>query len=347
MRNYLPIKPSPSPKMMNTCQSKSAFTLIELILVIAIVAIISTLAVNKFGNISENAKKQVNIANITRVSSALETYVAASAAAEKNVSFDKLDSLTRYDASTGAAGSLGDLSKIDALLVYTNIDGNVGLSSEIARAPQNSYAGTSAGILGTYYLSQSDVSVLQKDLNLKFVMRGYPAKLNVPYYQFHGDDGSYVSGSVSNPDTCCSVVCSNAPGMAVAVVNPGATRNNTPVGPNIYRACGSDVSYSGVTYKVMVNGNDCNSNDDAFKKLMAGDGILMAFGLGGNCALVGNSTAGLDSAPVSPVMDKTEYRRYIVLIRVKYTEAAGKYTAVSAQYAGVMDPQGNTLGMLR
>lgn len=326
---------------------KSGFTLIELILVIAIIAIISTLAVNKLGNISENAKKQVNVANLTRVSSTLETYVAASAAAEKDIYFNKLDSLTRYDAAKGAPGSLVDLSKIDALLVYTNVDGNVGLSAEIARAPQNSYAGTSAGILGTYYLTQSDVEVLARDMGFKFVMRGYPMALNVPYYQFHGEDGSYVSGSINNPDTCCSVVCSNAPGMAVAVVNPGATRNNSPVGPEIYRACGSDVSYSGITYKVMVNGEDCNSNDDAFRKLMTGDGILMAFGLGGNSSLVGNATAGLDSAPVSPAMDKTEYRRYLVLIRVKYTQSPGGYTAVSAQYAGVMDPRGNTLSMLR
>lgn len=332
---------------MNTSSTKTGFTLIELILVIAIIAIISTLAVNKLGNISENAKKQVNIANLTRISSALETYVAASAAAEKDVVLDKLDSLTTYNAAKGAPGSLGDLSKIDALLVYTNIEGNVGLSTEIATAPQNSYAGTSAGILGTYYLTQSDVEVLERDLRFRFVMRGYPAKLGVPYYQFHGEDGSYVSGSVNNPDTCCSVVCSNAPGTAVAVVNPGATRSNTPVGPNIYRACGSDVSYSGVSYKVMVNGADCNSNEDAFKKLMSGDGILMAFGLGANCSLIGNGTSGLDSAPVSPVMDKTEYRRYLVLVRVKYSEANGKFTAISAQYAGVMDPAGNTLGMLR
>lgn len=333
---------------MNTQKAKSGFTLIELILVIAIIAIISTLAVNKLGNISENAKKQVNIANLTRISSAVETYVAASAAAEQDVSFNKLDSLTRYDAANGSAGSLGDLSKIDALLVYTNVEGNVGLSSEIARAPQNSYAGTSAGILGTYYLTKSDVEVLERDLGIKYVMRGYPEKLNVPSYQFHGDDGSYVTGSVGNPDTCSSVVCSNAVGMAVAVVNPGATRGNSPVGPSIYKACGSDVSYSGVTYKVMVGGKDCTSNEDAFTKLMTGDGILMAFGLGADCALIGNATAGLDSAPVSPVMDKTEYRRYIVLVRVKYSAAQnGSYTAVSASYAGVMDPAGYTLGMLR
>lgn len=322
---------------------KSGFTLIELLMVIAIIAIITMLAIQKLSGLKEDSKEKINLANVVRVSNALETHIAADTG---KMSFDKLDGLTMYNAAKGTAGSTADLAKTDALMIYTNQVGNTGLSADIADpSKSNGYAGSSAGILGTYYLQDSEVKALSEDLGLKFVMRGTDGAMNR-----QGDDGAWAQGDISNPNACASVATLLTNGVAVAIVNPGATAGRSPVGPSIYKACGSDVAYS-YQGKVLVNGVACANNEEAFNALRAGDGILLAFGIGDNCALVGNNLSGLATAPISPIADDEEYGRYIVLIRMTYTAANGRngmtYTAKHAEFAGVLDPKGRTDSMLR
>lgn len=321
--------------------TRRGFTLIELLMVVAIVAVIAMLAVNKYGDLGKKARRGINAANLTRIASSIETYLAACATDDSTPSFDKLDSLTLFD--NHAAGTKGDTSKlasVDSLLLYTNQVGNVGLSTTLFGST-NPWTNNREMLLGTYYLTDSDVTVLRDDLGIRFTMEGTDGVMNR-----QGDDGAWAQGDISNPLKCCSVATTNYGGRAVAIVNPGATSGRTPVGPNIYKHVGEDVAYT-YTGKILVGGVECADNKEAFEKLMVGDGILMAFGLGDNSTLVGNALAGFDSAPVSPVMDKIEYRNYIVLVRVKYTAGRNSFTAQSAEYAGVMDPNGNVLSQLR
>ena len=332
-------------KMTNTLSptttSKHGFTLIELLMVLAIIAVIAMLAVNKYGDLGKNARKNVNVANLTRIASGIEAYIAACATEDSKPSFDKLDSLTLFDNhAAGTGGDTSNLAAVDKLLLYTNQVGNVGLSTSLFGST-NPWTNNREMLLGTYYLSDSDVTVLRDDLGIKFTMAGTDGVMSR-----QGDDGVWAQGDISNPLKCSSVATSNYVGRAVAIVNPGATSGRTPVGPDIYKSIGADVAYS-YSGKILVGGVECSNNKEAFEKLMVGDGILMAFGLGDNCALVGNALAGFNSAPVSPVMDKTEYRNYIVLVRVKYTAGRNTFTAKSAEYAGVMDPNGNVLRQLR
>ena len=55
---------------------KKAFTLIELLIVIAVIAIIATLAVGKFGGVREAAARKVSFANQKAVERAVEAYLA-------------------------------------------------------------------------------------------------------------------------------------------------------------------------------------------------------------------------------------------------------------------------------
>ncbi|MBO7721032.1 MAG: type II secretion system protein [Kiritimatiellae bacterium] len=320
--------------------SKSGFTLVELLMVIAIIGIISMLAIQKLSGLQSDAKEKMNLANLERVSNGLETYIAANADKDR-VNLDKLDSLTLWN--NHAAGSPGDTSQLaskDQLLFYTNQAGNVGLSTELF-GNSNPYASSSATLLGQYFLSASDVSVLEHDLGIHYLYEGTDGTMNRV-----GDDGAWAQGEIGDPDKCSSVAVSNYPGRVVAVVNPGGTAGRSPVGPDVYKSVGENVTY-GYDGKIRVNEEIMADNKAAFEKLMTGDGILMAFGLGDNCVLIGSNKAGFDSAPVSPAMRSDEYRRYMILVRVKYTQRGSSFTAQKAEYAGVMDPRGKVISTLR
>lgn len=335
---------------MKRTSRRSGFTLIELILVVAIIGVVSALAIQKLSGLKEDSEKKVNAGNVKRIDAAVQAYYLANTMENNRTStiFNRLDSLTVWDAPNGTPGSTEHLGDIEgSLLVYTNQTSNLGLSGSIAsKAASNQYSqGGAVGVLGVYYLSAADAAALT-DFGLKYVLRGYPENSAAPggQYASYGEDDVYAAvTSAENPDTCSSLAATNYAGMAVAVVNPAATVDRSPVGPDIYRSCGEDVSYSGRTFQVMVGAKAMQDNQAAFDALLAGEGVLLAFGIGEKCALVGNDKAGLDAAPVCPLMKKDEYRRYIVLLRLKHSSAG----AATVEYAGVMDPRGKTFSMLQ
>lgn len=337
---------------MNSSKVKSGFTLIELLMVVTIIGIISVLAIQKLSGLKDNAKETANIANMQRVSAGVEAYLTAHT--EKgDSSINRLDSLMVWTKGNDGTGGTLDLTDTTRTMFYTNTVGNVGISRLFAGA--NPY-GAQVRLIGTYYLSDSDAAVLRDKLGLTAVMAGADENNPLSGYGENDELNSWVAQSIiSSPDTCAGYarLCTN--GLPVAVINPGASSGRTPWGVNIYRSCGVDVSYNNMG-SLYVGGKDCGSgtagNEAAFKELMAGEGILMAFGLGERCSLVGSAEGGFTKAPISPVMDPDQYRRYILLVKVRYTAASGRggtttYTAKSAQFAGVMDPNGNVLSMLQ
>lgn len=325
---------------MTSKKSQSGFTLVELIVVIAILSMLATLAVNKLSGIKADNAKKLNLANLARVGSIVDTYLAADPANGLN----RLDSLTLCTASSGTPGSLSGLESRTALMTYSNQPGNVGISPDLF-GTANPYAASSALLLGTWWLSDAEAAVLERDLGIKYVMAGTDGNM---YNQ--GEDGAWAQGDIANPDACASFAKHVTNGLPVAVVNPGATRDRAPVGPAVYKSCGENVAYS-FTGKILVDDVEQSDNAAAVRTLYAGPGILLAFGLGDNCAAVGNNAGGFDSAPLCPVMKEDEYRRYILLVRLKGTVSSSgggyAFTPTAAEYAGVMDPRGNVLSQLR
>jgi len=321
---------------MTSKKTPSGFTLVELVIVIAILSMLATLAVGKLSGIKADNAKKVNLANLARVGGILDTYLAASPAQGLN----RLDSLTLCTASSGTPGDLDGLVSSSALMTYTNQPGNVGLSADLF-GPANPYAAQPVLLLGTWWLSAAEAAVLERDLGIKYVMAGTDGAMNN-----QGDDGAWAQGDIADPDACASFAKHLTNGLPVAVVNPGATRGRTPVGPAVYKSCGENVAYS-YGGKILVDDVEQTDNAAAVSTLYAGPGILLAFGLGDHCAAVGAAAGGFAAAPLSPVMKKDEYRRYIVLVRLKGNVASGVFTPTAAEYAGVMDPRGNVLPQLR
>jgi hypothetical protein len=97
------------------------------------------------------------------------------------------------------------------------------------------------------------------------------------------------------------------------------------------------------SFSIYINGIDKGMNTtDVMGYLKENGGILLAFGIGQYASFIGNTSSGLDSAPVCSVMAKDTYRRYFLLIRLETFKGITR-----AQYAGVMDANGNTMKQLR
>ena len=308
--------------MKRTHSAAGGFTLIELILVIALLAIVSTLAVNKVGGIREGSARKVSLANQKAVERAVEAYLAEDGA------LNRLDSLLVAGAGGAPLSRTAESGAFDfdgasrAGYLYRGPD------DDTVRETRN--AGLSDGLRGPlclYVLDAGQAAALGSRLGLRFVMAGtaYPD----PAFRYGrdrawGDGTAPESSDGLDPNAAFCVATAVTNDMPVAAVNP-----KTNAGRAIYRACGQELLAT----------EDDGDYDEAavLSEVAATGGPLLAFGLGDAASIVGKADAGLENAPSAPFAKKTEYSRYILLVRLR--TAAGR---TIPEFAGVIDPDGNT-----
>ena len=298
------------------------FTLIELILVIALLAIVSTLAVNKVGGIREGSARKVSLANQKAVERAVEAYLAEDGA------LNRLDSLLAAGAGgaplsrTAEPGSFDFEGASRAGFLYRGPD------DDAVRETRN--AGLSDGLrepLCLYVLDAEQAGALGSRLGLRFVMAGTAFPDPAPNYgrdRAWGDGTAPASSDGLDPNAAFCVATAVTNDMPVAAVNP-----KTNAGRAIYRACGQELLAT----------EDDGGYDEAavLSEVAATGGPLLAFGLGDAASIVGKADAGLENAPSAPFAKKTAYSRYVLLVRLR--TAAGR---TIPEFAGVIDPDGNT-----
>ncbi|MBP5510271.1 MAG: prepilin-type N-terminal cleavage/methylation domain-containing protein [Kiritimatiellae bacterium] len=321
---------------------KRGFTLIELLLVIAIIAIISTLAVNKVGGIKEAAARKVSLANQGAVERAVGAFLVSGG------KLNRLDSLLY--AGDGGAPVLGRGREGDFDFdTVSTADGREGLylgpsadaeATETLREERNSgLTPDLQKLLCLYTLNKAQAEALAERLGLKYVMAqtayadlaatSFPA-LHYPKDRAYGD-GSVPNGADGvHPNASAIVATVVTNGMAVAAVNP-----MTDLGRTVYQACGQE----------LLNTVNWGENYDETKvraEVAATGGPLLAFGLGDSCSVIGNANAGLESAPFATYPLKKYYSRYILLIRLR-SAGAGSVSVTMPELAGVLDCCGNTI----
>lgn len=76
-------------KMFTKKRSKKGFTLIELVVVIAILGVLAAIAVPRFGATQTNAKIQAHNANVRTIESAVSVYMA-----NTNTALDAMDDIS-------------------------------------------------------------------------------------------------------------------------------------------------------------------------------------------------------------------------------------------------------------
>ena len=327
---------------------KKGFTLIELLMVVALIAIVSTLAVNKLGGVRETAARKVSLANQKAVERAVEAYLA------NGGRLSRLDSLVYAgdggrplagsnegeidfsNASAKANGQGTDASDADWLYMgpkEDDADGayrdrfNAGLAPELRK------------ILCKFTLDKVQADALNVRLGLRHVMSATAwadaAGTDFPGRHYNRDR-AYGDGTVPNASDgldpndsfCVATILTN--GMVVAAVNP-----MTDLGRTVYQACGQELMNT-------KNWGESYTEGEVRAELAANGGPLLAFGLGDGASIVGKADAGLDSVPSATFAEKRYYSRYVLLFRLK-TIGSGSVSQTLPEFAGVIDCEGNTV----
>ena len=312
---------------------KKGFTLIELLMVIAIIAIISTLAVNKVGGIREAAARKVSLANQKAVERGVEAFIAAGG------QLNRLDGL--FDAISGSVekgdGKGFDFSKTNYNEYavggfYRGIVDPGSLTITAAKEKNSGLMTSLVNLFAPYSLSETEVTALTDKLGLRYVMEhntfaeGYPAQ----HYGYYNDDGSIANASDgldANASACITRALTN--GMYVAAISPV-----TDLGRTVYQAFGQEL--------LSTKWGQAYDQTTALAEVKATGGALLAFGLGDNASIIGKAGAGLESAPYATFPLKRYYTRYILLFRLR-TAGAGSVSVIIPEFAGVLDCEGNTI----
>ena len=349
--------------------NRNGFTLIELIIVIAILGFVTVVGIHSYGNVREVQAKKVNLANIKRVYSALSTYEMLNREQGASGYFGGLDSLIDAASSGSWRGGEGtfDLgtrtettgrgstsATFDARQVHSGLgiyDGSwkvlgalynaagqgSGSTASISDAQEQNRGMRGTGLwksLGIYYLTASDVELLRN--------------AGIDYYYLHNPSTQQAYGATRNG--YCSVEMENGvayssaadghlkimgggPGFRpdMSAFYPTILTNGTPVA--VLNPTSS--AYDDFGYPLAVT-NSAPTTSEAEAALASVK--LLCFGVGKNAECV-RSQIGLGEAPHNPAFDKKNYRNYIAVFALK---AGGQGVASACRLAGVLDCAGNT-----
>ena len=316
---------------MAKTSARLGFTLIELLMVIALIAIVATLAVTKVGSIREASERKVSLANQKAVERAVESYMAFS-----RRGIDRLDALVDDEVARGAGDGFFDpygtsMSAQGPGFYLGPDDLGYPLPEETANLTSGLTPALANQVLVPYSLSQDEVYALNNH-GFRYVMRHTTRAGQSPRaaYGEKGDDGAYLPVDTAlaldpNKSACIPRAFTN--GMVVAAVSPF-----TPMGREIYRSCGVELLATKATaaeYRA--------APGEVVGELKAKGGALLAFGLGDAASIVGSPDAGLESAPLATYPNRKYYSRYILLFRVETATRAGNVV-----FSGVIDPCGNS-----
>ena len=320
---------------------KKAFTLIELLVVVAIIAIISTLAVSKVGGVKESSARKVSLANQVAVERAVNSFLVSGGR------LNRLDSLIY--AGDGGAPIIGSTpGDFDFDTVSTAL-GREGLylgpsadatGTETVRAELNS--GLTPGlqkVLCLYTLNAAQAQAFTSRMGLCYLM-AHTAYADRGEYEFpsahYPKDRAYGDGTVPNgsdglnPNASAIVATAVTNGMTVAAINP-----MTDLGRTIYQSMGQELMNT-------KNWGEQYDEAEVRAEVKASGGPLIAFGLGESCSAVGKANAGLEASPYATYAQRRFYSRYILLFRLRPV-GSGSVSMVLPEFAGVIDCCGNTI----
>jgi prepilin-type N-terminal cleavage/methylation domain-containing protein len=326
---------------MKCNRTHAGFTLLELLVVVAIVGALAALTVGIWSAVERSSAEKISVANQESVLRNVQSYLLVNKG-----KLNKLDALIDVSTPAGTAGTLaGNPSGFDAsgnCALNSALDsvGGVyrgtklktwgGLAADATDRANND--GIHSGLYGkvcVYYLTSGNVTQLKDGLGLQ----------NVWYHNPTADRANNVStaSGIGNCDGTPVISSEGAPGFRVEFTPAfltalGAGTAVLAVDPlkgvQIYEDCGQKL-----------NLDSTPTDAEALTAVTSSGGILLLFGLGQQASLIGSSNCGMSRAPRSEILGKQYYRQYFLIVRMR---AAGP-VAQPAEVVGVLDPKGQSV----
>ena len=342
---------------MKQNDARKGFTLIELVLVVAILAIIATLAVGKFGDLRKQAARKVNLASLNNISRAIDTELARTDVVSGM--FDYLESLVDVSSSGATTGGAGNYvwdstPASDAANAWVSICPGVYRGVKEVGAMQNAggvasatkslaeyregnqgLPGSFARQLGVHYLTADEAAALAKagiSVLLQHNYKNSQSSQVVSGHSTYGDaklpfrnggPGLRADMSAFYP----AVVTNGSPVVVVRPVYQGT--RGTSTARDLYTSLGSSFSMD----------PDSESGYLSRPEQAYADGCcprIVLFGLGRSSDV---TAALFEAPPRAETLDKTYYRNY--LLAFEMLNGTGN-TGYTVRFLGVVDPEGNT-----
>jgi len=318
---------------------KSGFTLLELVMVIAVLAVIASIGIGKYSDMRAKAAKRVNITNLQTLTRTAQTYIAQ--ADQTTGIFDKPEALLDVDTSGawhGPEGTYEWTEKTPLTVIpgiyrgpkevsqINNANGvganTMGQSLEEQRKQNQGITASLANKLGVYYLTSNDVTGLKNAGISSYFLHNYLAGQSSLFGFTQNADGTPLEnggpGFRADMSAFYKVALTN--GSPVAVLRPSQCKS-------IYKAFGCDLNLS-------------YTQDKYGDVQIVTEGLLgyrlFCFGLGKTCTFARNA---LDTVPRCEVYGRDYYRNYIMVFKQPTSAQSGYAVA----FAGFLDADGNPI----
>lgn len=323
-------------------QRKQGFTLVELVIVIAILGLIAVVGLRQYGTVRQKQAQKMDAAQMRHIAHAIEAYDLVN---ENDANrFDNFDSLVDCTPGGSWTGTAGTYSWDGATNAYPGIyagswkvlkatydaTGHGGSTPDLdAALAQN--AGLASGLgkeLGLYFLTAADVEAMNGGGVVKYLLH------NPSTAQATGSGrGGFYTGSDTVSEDGYEFV-NGGPGFRVdnSAFYPVKLKEGSPVAvlnPKAAYAVFTDLGYGiGAT----------NSATMSADELAEKAGVkLVCFGIGKASNLV-TAPTGLGKAPTSGTLERRFYRYYVAVFALK---SAVRGTPASFKFAGVLNPSGS------
>ena len=342
-------------------KKRSGFTLIELVMVIAVLAIVTVVGLSQYGTLKKKSAYKVATQNIKQIANALQVYALANENSETRFNnFDSLIDLSItgegtgnywtgtpgtyvWNATTNAPGIYDGSYKV--LAATYNAVGGGGSTPEIESAKRTNagISDTLAGKLGIYFLTADDVTAFNVAGFTTYLMHNcstmqahglanrHPACLGT----YNSEGYAFVEGGPGfRADMSAFYPTALRVGSPVAVLAPlSLSSNSTATVSATYRRFGYEIS---LTTNEINSLSTTTTQKDYESKLSSAK--LVVFGIGPSSTFV-QSKNGIGTDPRCEFYDRTYYRRFLAVFALtpKSGTTLGTVTPV-----GVLDCDGNT-----